>query len=127
MGYSLLNVAGSLSMAFGYDVYERTHGNVPKGYERTYSSDPYERTYSMANGYDRTYHSDPYERTYSNIPRGYERTYSNLPRGYERTYSHVPGYERTYSNDGHYPSQHDKYPPMKPHDPKPHNTPKPSE
>merc|ERR1712083_634646 len=69
-------------------------------------------------GYDRTYHSDPYERTYSNIPRGYERTYSNLPRGYERTYSNVPGYERTYSNDGHYPSQHDKYPP--------HKTPKPS-
>merc|ERR1712110_842384 len=35
----------------------------------------------------------------------------------------------TYSNDGHYPSQHDKYPPMKPHYPKypsPHNTPKPS-
>merc|ERR1712228_870454 len=82
-----------------------------------------------ANGYDRTYHSDPYERTYSNIPRGYERTYSNLPRGYERTYSNVPGYERTYSNDEYYPSQHDKYPPMKPHDPKypsPHNTPKPS-
>merc|ERR1712110_1286847 len=52
---------------------------------------------------------------------GYERTYSNVPRGYERTYSNVPGYERTYSND--------KYPPMKPHDPKypsPHNTPKPT-
>merc|ERR1712083_1172083 len=87
-----------------------------------------ERTYSMANGYDRTYHSDPYKRTYSNIPRGYERTYSNLPRGYERTYNFDP-YERTYSNDGHYPSQHDKYPPMKPHEPKypsPHKTPKPS-
>merc|ERR1711971_829457 len=64
------------------------------------------------------YHSDPYERTYSNIPRGYERTYSN-----------VPGYERTYSDNGHFPSQHGKYPPMKPHDPKypsPHNAPKPS-
>merc|ERR1711971_986515 len=75
----------------------------------------------MSNGYDRTFRRDPYERTYSNIPKGYERTYSNLPRGYERTYSNVPGYERTYSND--------KYPPMKPHDPKypsPHNTPKPT-
>merc|ERR1712228_573391 len=80
-----------------------------------------------ANGYDRTYHSDPYKRTYSNIPRGYGRTYSNLPRGYERTYSNVPGYERTYSDNGHYPShdQHDKYPPMKPHDPK-YPSPKPS-
>merc|ERR1712083_897821 len=126
--YSLLTVASSLSMAFGDDAYERTYSNLPKGYERTYSSDPYERTYSMANGYDRTYHSDPYERTYSNIPRGYERTYSNLPRGYERTYNFDP-YERTYSNDGHYPSQHDKYPPMKPHEPKypsPHKTPRPS-
>merc|ERR1712172_444737 len=50
------------------------------------------------------------------------------PPGYERTYNFDP-YERTYSNDGHYPSQHDKYPPMKPHYPKypsPHNTPKPS-
>merc|ERR1712110_1057637 len=80
-----------------------------------------------ANGYDRTYHSDPYERTYSNIPRGYERTYSNLPRGYERTYSNLPGYERTYSENGHYPShdQHGKYPPMKPHEPK-YPSPKPS-
>merc|ERR1712228_1076084 len=81
-----------------------------------------------ANGYDRTYHSDPYERTYSNIPRGYERPYSYVPPpGYERTYNFDP-YERTYSNDGHYPSQHDKYPPMKPHDPKypSHKTPKPS-
>merc|ERR1712244_88584 len=65
---------------------------------------------SMAMG-----HSDPYERTYSNIPRGYERTYSNLPRGYKRTYS----------NDEYYPSQHDKYPPMKPHEPK-YPSPKPS-
>merc|ERR1712228_665636 len=50
------------------------------------------------------------------------------PPGYERTYNFDP-YERTYSNDGHYPSQHDKYPPMKPHDPKypsPHETPKPT-
>merc|ERR1712154_489397 len=92
---SLLIVAGSLSMAFGRDPYERT-----------YSSDPYEGTYSMANGYDRTYHSDPHERTYSNIPRGYERTHNRDP------------YARTYSNDGHYPSQHDEYPPMKPHEPK---------
>merc|ERR1712087_290694 len=100
MLYSLLTVAGSLTMAFGDDGndnelvdrllangYERTYSSVPNGYERTYSFDPYERTYSMANGYDRTYHPDPYERTYSNIPRGYERTYSNMPRGYERTYS----------------------------------------
>merc|ERR1712244_157744 len=65
---------------------------------------------SMAMG-----HSDPYERTYSNIPRGYERTYSNLPRGYKRTYS----------NDEYYPSQHDKYPPMKLHEPK-YPSPKPS-
>merc|ERR1719411_1794272 len=80
----------------------------------------------MASGYDRTYHSDPYERTYSNIPKGYERTYNFDP--YKRTYGRDP-YERTYSNDGHYPSQHDKYPPMKPHYPKypsPHKTPKPS-
>merc|ERR1712228_640068 len=90
MLYSLLTVAGSLSMAFGDDrndnelvdrLMSNGYSNVPNGYERTYSRDPYERTYSMANGYDRTYHSDPYERTYSNIPRGYERTYSNLPRG----------------------------------------------
>merc|ERR1712228_622944 len=138
MLYSLLTVAGSLSMTFGDDgndnelvdrLMSNGYSNVPNGYERTYLRDPYERTYSMANGYDRTYHSDPYKRTYSNVPRGYERTYSNVPRGYERTYSNVPGYERTYSNDGHYPSQHDKYPPMKPHDPKypsPHNTPKPT-
>merc|ERR1712087_1104985 len=82
-----------------------------------------------ANGYDRTYHSDPYERTYSNMPKGYERTYSYVPPpGYERTYNFDP-YERTYSNDGHYPSEHDKYPPMKPHYPKypsPHETPKPT-
>merc|ERR1712110_978477 len=50
------------------------------------------------------------------------------PPGYERTYNFDP-YERTYSNDKHYPSQHDKYPPMKPHYPKypsPHETPKPT-
>merc|ERR1719273_785250 len=76
--------------------------------------------------------SNGYERTYSNLPNGYERTYgrtySYVPPGYERTYGLDP-YERTYSNDGYYPSQHDKYPPMKPYDPKypsPHETPKPT-
>merc|ERR1712083_18827 len=89
MLYSLLTVAGSLSMAFGDDVndnelvdrlmtngYERTYSNLPKGYERTYGQ------------------------TYSNIPPGYERTYgrtySYVPPGYERTYNFDP-YERTYS------------------------------
>merc|ERR1712087_432694 len=65
------------------------------------------------------------------VPKGYERTYSNIPPGYERTYGRTYNfdpYERTYSNDGHYPSQHDKYPPMKPYDPKypSHETPKPT-
>jgi len=97
-------------MAFGDDgndneLVDRLMSN---GYERTYSYVPppgYERRYG------RTYYRDPYERTYG------------------RTYNRDP-YARTYSNDEYYPSQHDKYPPMKPHEPKypvePHKTPKPS-
>merc|ERR1712083_225853 len=91
-----------------------SYSNLPKGYERTYSNIP--------PGYERTY-----GRSYSYVPPpGYERTCNFDP--YKRTYGRDP-YERTYSNDGYYPSQHDKYPPMKPHYPKypsPHETPKPT-
>merc|ERR1712154_485626 len=97
MLYSLLIVAGSLSMAFGDD------GNDNELVDRL-----------MSNGYERTYFYVP--------PAGYERRYG-------RTYYRDP-YARTYSNDEYYPSQHDKYPPMKPHDPKypvePQKTPKPT-
>merc|ERR1712154_270637 len=92
MLYSLLIVAGSLSMAFGDD------GNDNELVDRL-----------MSNGYERTYFYVP--------PAGYERRYG-------RTYYRDP-YARTYSNDEYYPSQHDKYPPMKPHEPK-YPSPKPS-
>merc|ERR1712154_385424 len=118
--YSLLTVAGTVSLAFGgnyntkdrlsysEDKHDRDYPSKrwasdkyddsgrPSGYGHAYSRDPYERTYGKAYSYD------PYERTYGSA---YSMRYDPYGRTYGSAYSmHKDDDDKHYDDDGDYRS-----------------------